>query len=170
MQGYFGLPELTAATIDADGWLHTGDLGHVDADGFVHVSGRNDNLIVLGSGKKVSAEEVEQALAPEPGFKEVAVFGRTASEGALRGTHEVCAVVVPDEALVPEGARAGDSLQLRVVEAVRRRSAGLAAFKRPTRVVLHLDDFPKTTSRKVRRPQLAAWLDNLDTRDERSAG
>jgi non-ribosomal peptide synthetase component E (peptide arylation enzyme) len=64
----------------------------------------------------------------------------------------------------------GDGLQLRVAEAVRRRSVGLAAFKRPTRVVVHLDDFPKTTSRKVRRPQLAAWLDTLDATDERSTG
>jgi long-chain acyl-CoA synthetase len=170
MQGYFGLPDLTAATVDADGWLHTGDLADLDADGYLHIRGRNDNLLVLGSGKKVSAEEVEQQLALEPAFKEVAVFGRTARQGALRGTHEVCAVVVPGEALVSDNGGAGDALQLRVVEAVRRRSAGLAAFKRPTRVVVHLDDFPKTTSRKVRRPQLAAWLDTVDANDERSAG
>ena len=166
MQGYFGLPELTAASIDAEGWLRTGDLGHVDGDGFLHVSGRNDNLLVLGSGKKVSAEEVEQQLAHEPDFKEVAVFGRLAATGPLRGTREVCAVVVPADALAQA---AGADLQARVAEAVRRRSAGLAAFKRPTRVVVHLDDFPKTTSRKLRRPQLAAWLDALDANDARSA-
>jgi long-chain acyl-CoA synthetase len=170
MQGYLGLPGATAEAIDAEGWLHTRDLGHVDADGFVFVRGRNDNLLVLGSGKKVSAEEVEQELALAPEFKEVAVFGRTAHQGPLRGTHEVCAVVVPGDTLVAGSAGAGDVLQLRVAEAVRRRSAGLAAFKRPTRVVVHLDDFPKTTSRKVRRPQLAAWLDTLDASDERSTG
>jgi long-chain acyl-CoA synthetase len=169
MQGYLGLPDATAEAIDPEGWLHTRDLGRVDADGFVFVSGRNDNLLVLGSGKKVSAEEVEQELALEPDFKEVAVFGRTAQQGPLRGTREVCAVVVPGDTLVA-GAGGGDVLQLRVAEAVRRRSVGLAAFKRPTRVVVHLDDFPKTTSRKVRRPQLAAWLDTLDATDERSTG
>jgi long-chain acyl-CoA synthetase len=167
MQGYFGLPELTAASIDAEGWLRTGDLGHVDADGYLFVRGRSDNLLVLGSGKKVSAEEVEQHLAREPGFREVAVLGRIAATGPLRGTHEVCAVVVPDDTLARD---TGDGdLQVRVVEAVRRRSAGLAAFKRPTRVVVHRDEFPKTTSRKIRRPQLAAWLDTLDANDARGA-
>jgi long-chain acyl-CoA synthetase len=169
MQGYYGLPQLTAATVDAEGWLRTGDLGRIDADGYVFVAGRNDNLLVLGSGKKVSAEEVEAHLAPDPDFKEVAVFGRTAITGPLRGTPEVCAVVVPAEALLSGHAADGAALQARMVDAVRRRSAGLAAFKRPTRVVLHMDDLPRTTSRKVRRPQVAAWLDRQDASDERAA-
>jgi long-chain acyl-CoA synthetase len=172
MQGYLGRPDLTAAAIDAEGWLHTGDLGQVDGDGFVTIRGRNDNLVVLGSGKKVSAEEVEEHLAREPAFKDVAVFGRAARQGTLRGTDEVCAVVVPDAALLSgaDGTGGAGGLHARVAEAVRRRSTALAAFKRPTRVVVHLDDFPKTASRKVRRPQLAAWLDTVDANDERSAG
>jgi long-chain acyl-CoA synthetase len=170
MQGYHGLPALTAAAIDADGWFHTGDLGRLDADGFLHVTGRADNLIVLGNGKKVSPEEVEQHLQGEPAFREVAVLGRVARHGPLRGTREVCAVVVPADTLVADRVPGAASLQQRVLDAVRRRSAGLAGFKRPTRVLVHLDELPKTTTRKVRRPQLAQWIDLQDGLDERAAG
>jgi long-chain acyl-CoA synthetase len=169
MQGYLGLPQLTASTIDAEGWLRTGDLGELDADGFLYVRGRNDNLLVLGSGKKVSAEEVEDHLARETDFREVAVFGRIAHAGPLRGMREVCAVVVPAEALAHDAASDGAALQSRVVEAVRRRSATLASYKRPTRVVVHLDELPKTPSRKVHRLRLAAWLDRVEAGDERGA-
>ena len=128
MKGYHRLPELTSAAIDADCWFRTGDLGHLDREGYLHVTGRVDNLIVLGNGKKVSPEEVEQRLQAEPEFKEVAVLGHVASQGPLRGTREVCAVVVPSETLIAESAH-GPSLQQRVLEGGAQAQCGIGRIQ-----------------------------------------
>ena len=62
MQGYFANPVQTAEVIDAEGWLHTGDIGYLDRDDYLFVNGRNKNIIVLGSGKNVHPEELEAVL------------------------------------------------------------------------------------------------------------
>src|SRR6185295_13925876 len=62
MLGYHGLPDDTAAFRDADGWLHTGDIGHVDAEGFLFITDRKKSLLVLSSGKKVAPTPLETKL------------------------------------------------------------------------------------------------------------
>jgi long-chain acyl-CoA synthetase len=143
MRGYVDRPDLTAAVLDADGWLRTGDLGHLDADGYLHVTGRAKDVIVLGGGKKVYPDEVEQLLAQHAGFAEVCVLG----VAARRGNEEVCAVIVP---------AASDIVDAEAE--VARVVAPLAAFKRPTRVVVRREPIPRTTTRKAKRAALAAWI------------
>lgn len=144
MRGYAGRPDLTAAVVDADGWLSTGDLGHLDADGFLYVTGRAKDVIVLGGGKKVYPDEVEQVLERHPAFAEVCVLGVP----SRTGNEEVCAVVVP----------AAPGAALDAEAEVGRALAGLAAFKRPTRVVVRYEPIPRTTTRKAKRAALAAWI------------
>jgi fatty-acyl-CoA synthase len=74
MMGYFDNPEATAATIDTDGWLHTGDLCTMDARGFFRVTGRLKDLIIRG-GENIYPREVEEALYTHPAIAEVAVIG-----------------------------------------------------------------------------------------------
>ncbi|MGZ9826331.1 class I adenylate-forming enzyme family protein [Tsukamurella ocularis] len=74
MLGYYGSPEATARTVDADGWLHTGDLGVMDARGFVTVTGRLKDLIIRG-GENISPAEVEGVIASHPAVAQAAVFG-----------------------------------------------------------------------------------------------
>lgn len=162
MREYLNQPELTAAAIDAEGWFHSGDLGHLDAEGYLHVSGRKDDLIVLGNGKKVMPEEVEGQLSGAAAFKELVVVGSIVRAGSQAGSREVCVVVVPsdeDRQAFPDDT-AG---LLRVVHRrLRERFAGLASYKRPTRLVLRMDALPRTPTRKVRRPELSAWLESLE--------
>ena len=61
LQGYYHMPEETAATLK-DGWLKTGDLGYVDADGYVYLTGRKKNLIITPSGENISPEEIENKI------------------------------------------------------------------------------------------------------------
>jgi long-chain acyl-CoA synthetase len=159
MLGYFGDPEGTRTAVDPEGWLHTGDTGLLDADGFLRITGRLKQLIVLPSGKKVQTEEVERVLLDTPAVKQGCVLGRRAPvPGAAT---EVCAVVVPSDAL--RAAHGGDAAAL--LRAVRcelnRTGAALSAYKRPTRLVLRYDDLPMTPLRKVRRAEVGAWLDAL---------
>lgn len=72
MQGYYKMPEETAATLE-DGWLKTGDLGYVDEEGFVYLTGRKKNLIITKNGENVSPEELENKLSPNRLVQEVLV-------------------------------------------------------------------------------------------------
>lgn len=73
MAGYHGRPDLTAHAL-RDGVLHTGDLGHVDADGFLHVDGRLDDVLVAGDGRKLAPEVAERALRGHAGIEDVLVY------------------------------------------------------------------------------------------------
>ena len=73
--GYYKNPEATAETIDGDGWLHTGDVGHMDDDGFVYITDRKKELIITAGGENVSPQMLEGQLAGIPGVSQVAVIG-----------------------------------------------------------------------------------------------
>lgn len=149
----------TAAAIDTDGWLHTGDLGRFDQDGFLYVEGRRSNRIVLASGEKVQPEEVESAILRSNCIAECAVVGRCSRLALRTGCEEVLAVVVPADAL---GATDSATLAQAMRLEVSRCCTDLAVFKRPSRVMVRTSPLPVTTSRKLRRADLHAWLDELD--------
>ena len=149
MAGYWGDEALTAAAVDADGWLHTGDLGHLDEDGFLHVTGRAKRLIVLESGKKVQPEEVEGALAAGPRFAEVCVVGVTATRRGTRG-EQVCAVVVPVDAGLDAQAAAAE---------VARLTSSLSGYKRPALVRVARHPLPRTPKGAPRHADVARMVE-----------
>ncbi len=139
MRGYRSRPELTAAALDADGWLHTGDAGCLTAAGRLQVVDRLKDLVVSG-GVNVSPTEVERVLADTPGVKDVCVTGRADAEWGER----VVAHVVPVDAADPptlEGLRAH----------ARER---LAVAKLPRELVL-VASIPRTGGGKVLRRLLS---------------
>ena len=73
MLGYYKDPEATAEVLDAEGWFHTGDIARVEPDGYMYLTGRKKNVIILGSGENVSPEELEGLLAKCPAVKECLV-------------------------------------------------------------------------------------------------
>jgi len=74
-KGYWGQPETTAAAIGTDGWLHSGDVGEIDVDGYVRIRGRLKEIIVTSTGEKVPPTDMEAALTMEPLFDQAMVVG-----------------------------------------------------------------------------------------------
>jgi steroid-24-oyl-CoA synthetase len=135
MLEYFGLDE---SPIDVDGWLHTGDLGHVDEDGYLRITGRAKDMIIRG-GENIAPAAVEQALDAIPGVVESAVFGVPHADLG----EEVMAAVVVQETLTAE-------------DLARELGGRLASFAIPTRWQLERDPLPTTHSGKIDKAQLAA--------------
>lgn len=153
MSGYLDMPEKTAEAIDAEGWLHTGDIGTLDADGFLYITGRLKNVIVTSGGKNVYPEEVENLIAASPLVAEVVVIGKRGAGGG----EEPHAIVHPDpEAIAAlereRGAAFGDEELRKIVGAeIRRCTSAIAAYKTPRTFEVSRAELPKTSSSKVKR-------------------
>lgn len=151
MNGYFDNPELSRKIIDADGWLHTGDIGYVDRDGYLFINGRKKNIIVLGSGKKVHPEELEEILFDHPAIKEGCIVGIDSVQGLTADSEEICAVVVPADDLQEQYTAVDSELKLQIEDIIAIQSRKLASWKKPAKIVLRQSDLPKTATRKVKR-------------------
>ena len=132
IRGYWDRPDATAEAL-VDGWLRTGDLGHVDADGFVYVEDRIKDMI-LRAGENVYSAEVEAAIYEHPAVYEAAVLGVPHE----RLGEEVAAVVVT---------RAG--VELSAAELQSFVGERLAAFKVPTRISLIAEPLPRNAAGKI---------------------
>lgn len=139
MVGYWRLPEVTASTITPDGWLHTGDLGYLNEDGYLFITGRSGDMIISG-GENVYPIEVENVLREHPAVKDVAVIGVAHPKWG----EAIKAVVVRDEHTPVEA----DEL----VAWARCRIAG---YKIPKSVDF-VDALPRNSTGKVLRTQLRA--------------
>jgi long-chain acyl-CoA synthetase len=153
MQGYFNNAQATSEVLK-DGWYRTGDLGRLDADGFLTVCGRLKNLIVTPNGKNVYPEEVENQLLKSRYIAEAMVYGHKVGPVA----EEVHAVIHPNQEEIDDYAlrRGMSSFSLADVEQLIReevQAAGkeLADYKRVKRFTMRDEEFPKTTTRKIRR-------------------
>jgi long-chain acyl-CoA synthetase len=158
MKGYFRQPELTAEVIDEEGWLHTGDLGRIDSDGFLYVTGRLKNIIVLPNGKNVQVEEVEEAVSSSLIIKECCVVGHKVHGGLMHGGEEICIVVVPGDELIEDMAGFSEELEERLNQEVDKCAKALTGYKRPTRILVSVDELPKTSTRKIKRMLVSRWV------------
>ncbi|WP_299818893.1 AMP-binding protein [uncultured Jannaschia sp.] len=141
MLGYFRNPEATAATLTPDGWLRTGDLGRMDGDGYVFVTGRLKELIIKG-GENIAPREVDEALYAHPDVMEAAAFARPCPRYGER---------VEAAVRLRPGAEV-DGAALRALCETR-----LGAFKCPD-VVHVLDELPKGPSGKIQRLKLGELI------------
>jgi acyl-CoA synthetase (AMP-forming)/AMP-acid ligase II len=137
MHGYYKNPEATAAALDPDGWLHTGDIALQDADGFFFITGRIKELIIKG-GENIAPREIDEALYEHPAVLEAAGFGMPDS----RYGQEVMACV----ALKPGASCSVEELN-------RLAETRLGGFKSPKRIFI-LDELPKGPSGKIQRLKL----------------
>lgn len=142
VRGYWNRPEDSAALVDGDGWLRTGDAGHLDEDGFLHITDRIKDMLITG-GENVYPAEVEKVLAAHPAVADVAVIGRPDD----RWGETVTAVVVPVAGAEPD---------LEDLQAHARTR--LAGYKIPRRLEL-VDELPRNASGKVLKRRLRTGTD-----------
>ncbi len=147
MLGYFGNEEATAEVFTEDGWFRTGDVGCMDADGYIYITGRKKNMIILSNGKNIFPEEIEEHLYTSPLIGECVVIGRKNSAGDTR----ITAVIYPsDEAVELEGKSEEEKLAL-IRDAVNTINRSLPVYKQVRDVELRSEEFEKTTTRKIKR-------------------
>lgn len=149
MQGYHNRPDTTAEVI-TDGWFYTGDLGHMDDDGRITITGRKKEMIVLASGKNIYPEEIEAHYRQSPFVKEICVTG-LADPG--RPTSErLFGVVVPNMDLLRERkiVNAGDIIRFEM----EGLAVGLPAHKRVLGYDIWFEPLPRTTTQKIRRHEV----------------
>ncbi len=149
MKGYHNQPELTASVIDEDGWLHTGDIAKLDKKGHIHITGRIKNMIVLSGGKKVFPEEVEAVLEKSNLFAEVCVMGISRTSGSKDGTEEIVAIIVPRPEIISKYQT--DELDKIIKDEVKMLCTRLTPYKRPINIIVHKEELPKTSTRKLKR-------------------
>lgn len=151
MLGYFENPEATAEAIDADGFFHTGDLGFLDKDGFVIITGRKKNVIVTKNGKNIYPEEIEFLLYKSELIQECLVFGGPDEEGEI----VVRAEIFPNMEKIKEQYgfenALGDEVRRLIAEEVKNVNHQLATYKYIRSFTLREAEFDKTTSKKIKR-------------------
>ncbi len=154
MLGYFRMPRRTKEVI-RDGWYYTGDVGYIDEDGFLHVLGRLQNVIVTSDGKKIFPEELEALLCRSLAVKEAVVV-----PVRKNGDGEPCitALIHPDMEQI--SAQYGADVTREQTELLLRRAVAevngtLPDYKRLNAFLLRETEFPKTPTRKIKRVGLA---------------
>lgn len=154
MKGYFKDDELTNEVIDQDGWFSTGDVGSIDNDGYLTITGRIKELIVLPNGKKVAPHDVEEELLKDNIYlKEACVIGLTAINGPMKGNEELCAVVVPHEAYK-------DLSDKDITDLLKEKIKEISAYKRPARIIVQKMDLEKTSTLKIKRLLIRTRLES----------
>ena len=147
MLGYYKDEEETAKVLSEDGWLHTGDYGYIDKDGYVYITGRKKNVIVTKNGKNIFPEEVEYYLLKSPYIQEVIVRGEEDKQDLV-----VTAEIFPDrDALADAGNPEGDALQALIKKEIDKCNDQMPLYKRVKRFTLRDTEFEKTTTKKIKR-------------------
>lgn len=157
MKGYYKRDDLTAEVLDADGWLHTGDIARINKHGLIYITGRIKNMIVLSGGKKVFPEEVETVLEQSKNFAEVCVSGMARSFGEKDGCEEIVAIIVPTTDYA-SNFEDFSQMEMAVKEEVKHLCTQLAPYKRPINIVVREESLPRTTTRKLKRMEIKKFL------------
>ena len=139
MMGYYKNPEETANTLTPDGWLKTGDLGYADDDGYLYITGRKKNLIILSNGENVSPEEIENKFAAFRPIKEMVVY-------------EADSVITAQ--IYPDPDYRSKDIQAEIRKKVDEVNSRFQPAKRILNIIFRDHEFVKTASRKIIRARI----------------
>ncbi|WP_278598417.1 AMP-binding protein [Butyricimonas virosa] len=142
MDGYYNNPEASNTVLSPNGWLHTGDLGVLDPDGYLYIKGRSKSLILGPSGQNIYPEEIENLLNAQPYIAESLVIER---EGKL------VALVYPDAEAMKQNKISREVL-LKIIHETRKQiNQQLPAYSQIARIEIHNEEFEKTPKRSIKR-------------------
>jgi long-chain acyl-CoA synthetase len=150
--GYHNLPDKTEEAVTDDGWFRTGDLGYLDDDGFLYITGRVKTLIVLPGGEKLQPDEVEEAYQGSPAIREA---------GVLERGGKLVAVILPDRASSGQQEDPGRAGEDAVRKALEERSKALPSYQRIAEFVLTESPLPRTRLGKIRREELEELYEQI---------
>jgi long-chain acyl-CoA synthetase len=156
--GYHNLPDKTAEAFTSDGWFRTGDLGYLDGDGYLYVTGRVKTLIVAEGGEKAQPDQVEEAYQEHPALREV---------GVLQRDGKLVAVIVPNTH-AQQGAE-GD-LDRAIRTAIEEQSKKLPSYQRVSDYALSREALPRTQLGKIQRHKLEERYDQAKKGAEKPGG
>ena len=173
MKGYFGKPEATREAIDPGGWLHSGDIGHLDDDGYLTITDRKKNLIVTAAGKNIAPQPIEERIARSPFVEQVVLLGdkRKFPIMLVVPSFQAFRMALPGKVVEESDRhRYGDSPALHQLldSDIAPRLASLARYERPKRMLVVTDSFTVangmlTPTLKVKRRQIAArYADRIE--------
>lgn len=155
MLGYYNNPEATAEVFDKDGFFHTGDYGKLDEEGWIYITGRKKNLIILSNGKNVYPEEIEADLQKVEGVSEVVVY---AGESRVQKDKiTIVAEIFPDADLLAH--KGISNAQEYFEDQVKALNAKMPPYKAVKCVKLRDTEFQKNTSRKITRFNIDKTID-----------
>ena len=155
MLGYYNNPEATAEVFDKDGYFHTGDYGKLDEEGWIYITGRKKNLIILSNGKNVYPEEIEADLQKVEGVNEVVVY---AGESRVQKDKiTIVAEIYPDADLLAD--KGVTDMQKYFEDQVKTLNSRMPSYKAVKCVKLRNVEFQKNTSRKITRFTIDKTID-----------
>jgi len=142
MKGYYKNAEATKATIDKDGWLHTGDLGVIDEDGFIYIKGRHKDILLGPSGENIYPEVIEAKLNNLPFIEESLVIEKD---------KKLVALVYPNMESADEAGLNEQALQEKMEENRKALNEQLPIYSRINKIELYPEEFEKTPTKKIKR-------------------
>lgn len=142
MLGYYKNPEETEKAIDSNGWLHTGDLGIIDNDGYIFIKGRSKSMILNGSGQNIYPEEIESKFVNFPLVSEVVVVNRN---------NQITALIYPDKDKIQSLNLKPEQVEKVISHYQKRVNENLAAYMQVNKVVIRDEEFEKTPKKSIKR-------------------
>lgn len=148
MLGYYNNEEATKEAIEEDGWFHTGDLARIDKDGYIYISGRKKNVIVLQNGKNIYPEELEILINKIEGIKESIIYGKPDN-----GDLNIAAKVVYDKEQMKElyNIEEEDKIKDFIWNEIKKINKTMPAYKYIRDLIITEEELIKTTTLKVKR-------------------
>ena len=152
MMGYYKDPDTTAEVLDSEGWFHTGDIGYLDRDNYVFITGRKKNVIIASNGKNVYPEELEEYLLANKYIDECMVWGGELDPNSQwSGIHATIRVNKEAASAALGSGYTDEQLHALIDGEVDKINDTMPRFKKIAHIIIREREFDKTTSMKIRR-------------------